>query len=267
MGHEAEGDRATAVSTELPDYKPIEMPRNSPTGFVAAFFAVVTGFALIWHIWWMVIVGLVGAFATFVVFAWRDVAEYELPAAELAAIDAKRREARVALVEGREPGITPVKYPRPPAAGSAQARRTRRARSAATRVRRRNASSPVTGSGSSSSPTSSCSPASMPPMRCCRMRRRAARRPGKLFNLRIVALETAFLLFSSFACGMATIATDARNMFWTQARLFRHGSARSRLPRAGAERVREDAVDGRWPRAQRLSLGVLHARRVATAYT
>jgi cytochrome o ubiquinol oxidase subunit 1 len=47
------------------------MPRNSATGFVVAFFAVVIGFALIWHIWWMVAVGLAGAFATFVVFAWR----------------------------------------------------------------------------------------------------------------------------------------------------------------------------------------------------
>ena len=35
------------------EYKPIEMPKNSATGFVTAFFAVVTGFALIWHIWWM----------------------------------------------------------------------------------------------------------------------------------------------------------------------------------------------------------------------
>ena len=100
--------------TDLPDYKPIEMPRNSPTGFVTAFFAVVTGFALIWHIWWMVIVGIVGAFVTFVAFAWRDVSEYELSATELAGIDHRRREARIALVEGREPGITPVEYSGPP---------------------------------------------------------------------------------------------------------------------------------------------------------
>ena len=37
-----------------------------------------------------------------------------MPAEELREIDAKRREARVALVEGREPGITPVRYSRPP---------------------------------------------------------------------------------------------------------------------------------------------------------
>jgi cytochrome o ubiquinol oxidase subunit I len=70
-----------------PDYRPIEMPRNSPTGFVCAFFATVMGFAMIWHIWWMVIAGFIGAFATFVVFAWRDHDEYEISADEVARID------------------------------------------------------------------------------------------------------------------------------------------------------------------------------------
>ena len=77
-----------------PDYEAIEMPRNSPTGFVTAFFTTLMGFALIWHIWWMVILGLVGAFATFVVFAWRDVDEYEIPAEEVARLDRERRRLR-----------------------------------------------------------------------------------------------------------------------------------------------------------------------------
>ncbi|MER9232651.1 cytochrome o ubiquinol oxidase subunit I [Mesorhizobium sp. M0622] len=77
-----------------PDYEPIEMPRNSPTGFVCAFFATVMGFALIWHIWWMVALGALGAFATFVVFAWRDIPEYVIPAAEVAQIDRANRGAR-----------------------------------------------------------------------------------------------------------------------------------------------------------------------------
>jgi cytochrome o ubiquinol oxidase subunit 1 len=84
--------------TKEPDYQPIEMPRNSPTGFVCAFFASVTGFALIWHIWWMAIVALIGAYATFVVFAWRDHDEYEIPAEEVARIDRANREARRGLV-------------------------------------------------------------------------------------------------------------------------------------------------------------------------
>ncbi|HUN43741.1 MAG TPA: cytochrome o ubiquinol oxidase subunit I [Acetobacteraceae bacterium] len=77
-----------------PDYKPIELPRNSPTGFITAFFATITGFALIWQIWWMVGLGLVAAYAVFVIFAWRDKEEYEVPAEEVAAIDRARRSAR-----------------------------------------------------------------------------------------------------------------------------------------------------------------------------
>jgi cytochrome o ubiquinol oxidase subunit 1 len=63
---------------QLP-YEPIEMPKNSPTGFVTAFFAVVTGFALIWHIWWMAGLGGAGAFVTLIVFAFRKQEEVEVP--------------------------------------------------------------------------------------------------------------------------------------------------------------------------------------------
>jgi cytochrome o ubiquinol oxidase subunit I len=73
-----------------PIYETIEMPRNSPTGFVAAFFAVVTGFALIWHIWWMVIVGLVGAAVTVLACGWRDDREREIPATEIAQLERAR---------------------------------------------------------------------------------------------------------------------------------------------------------------------------------
>jgi cytochrome o ubiquinol oxidase subunit 1 len=66
--------------TDLPDYKPIEMPRNSPTGIRGGFLCRVTGFAL--DLAYLVDGHrrAVGAFATFVVFAWRDHSEYELSA-------------------------------------------------------------------------------------------------------------------------------------------------------------------------------------------
>jgi cytochrome o ubiquinol oxidase subunit 1 len=83
-----------------PHYRDIEMPRNSPTGFVCAFFATVMGFALIWHIWWMVLLGGIGAFATFVVFAWRDHDEYVIPAADVARIDRAYRETRATAAAG-----------------------------------------------------------------------------------------------------------------------------------------------------------------------
>lgn len=85
------------LQTRERDYEDIELPRNSPTGFVCAFFATIMGFALIWHIWWMVALGAIGAVATFVAFAWRDHEEYVIPAAEVARIDRGIIEARQGL--------------------------------------------------------------------------------------------------------------------------------------------------------------------------
>ncbi len=85
--------RQTGLGVE-PVYRDIEMPRNSPTGFICAFFATLMGFALIWHIWWLVALAALGAYATFVVFAWRDRSEYTIPAAEVARIDRANRSAR-----------------------------------------------------------------------------------------------------------------------------------------------------------------------------
>ncbi|ESY87020.1 MULTISPECIES: cytochrome o ubiquinol oxidase subunit I [unclassified Mesorhizobium] len=83
-------------------YEPIEIPRNSPTGFVTAFFSTLIGFALIWHIWWLAIVGFIGAYATFVVFAWRDHGDYEIPADEVARIDRNGRAAQLAFLRSWE---------------------------------------------------------------------------------------------------------------------------------------------------------------------
>jgi cytochrome o ubiquinol oxidase subunit 1 len=69
------------------EYKPIDLPKNSPTGFITAFFAVVTGFALIWHIWWIAGLGVLGAFVTLLVFAFRREEEIEVAATEIARFD------------------------------------------------------------------------------------------------------------------------------------------------------------------------------------
>jgi cytochrome o ubiquinol oxidase subunit 1 len=62
-----------------PRLEPIEMPRNTPIGFVIAFFATVGGFALIWHIWWMAVLGLLGILVTALVHGWRVHGEVEIP--------------------------------------------------------------------------------------------------------------------------------------------------------------------------------------------
>jgi cytochrome o ubiquinol oxidase subunit 1 len=80
-------DVKSEQSVHTHQYTPIEMPKNSPTGVVTAFFAVVTGFALIWHIWWMAVLGLVGALLTALVFAFREQEEVEIPIGQIAQFD------------------------------------------------------------------------------------------------------------------------------------------------------------------------------------
>jgi cytochrome o ubiquinol oxidase subunit 1 len=74
-----------------PEYEPIEMPRNNATGFFTAFFAAVIGFALVWHIWWLVVVAALGAFAAILVLSFRDREEIEIPAEEIAQFYRRQR--------------------------------------------------------------------------------------------------------------------------------------------------------------------------------
>jgi cytochrome o ubiquinol oxidase subunit 1 len=49
----------------------LEVPKHSALGFFVAFFAVILGFSLIWHIWWLAIVGLLGMLTVSLRQAWR----------------------------------------------------------------------------------------------------------------------------------------------------------------------------------------------------
>jgi len=98
--------RENRALSDRPDYEPIEMPRNSPTGIVTAFFATAMGFALIWHIWWLVGLGFLGAWGTFVVFAWRDTVEYEIPVEEVERLDQARRRSKATLLDLPEEALS-----------------------------------------------------------------------------------------------------------------------------------------------------------------
>ena len=73
-----------------PAYEAIEMPRNSPTGFVIAFFAVISGFSLIWQIWWLVILGLLAILLIVLVFGWSENRQHEITAGEMAQLERAR---------------------------------------------------------------------------------------------------------------------------------------------------------------------------------
>jgi cytochrome o ubiquinol oxidase subunit 1 len=95
--------KQTAIKEEKlidePDYQPIEMPVNTPTGVIVAFFASLCGFAIIWYIWWLAILGLIGAFAILVWYSWRDEHEHIIPVEEVRKNARERRRIRHELLQ------------------------------------------------------------------------------------------------------------------------------------------------------------------------
>jgi cytochrome o ubiquinol oxidase subunit 1 len=77
------------------DYKQIHMPRNTSLGVVMGFFALILGFAAIWHIWWAAAIGLIGMVGALIVRSYDDDIDYYVPAEEVARIEGEHQ-ARLA---------------------------------------------------------------------------------------------------------------------------------------------------------------------------
>jgi len=68
----------------------IHLPGHSAIGFFVAFFSVIAGFALVWHIWWLAILGLLGMAGSALTHAWRIDSEIEISAEEVTAAERAR---------------------------------------------------------------------------------------------------------------------------------------------------------------------------------
>ncbi|WP_115047762.1 cytochrome o ubiquinol oxidase subunit I [Xanthomonas arboricola] len=79
-------------------YEPIHMPRNTGAGVYMGAFSVLLGFGLIWHIWWLAIVGLVGMIGSFIARTFDNDIDYWVPAEEVERIE----NARFALLEQQQ---------------------------------------------------------------------------------------------------------------------------------------------------------------------
>jgi cytochrome o ubiquinol oxidase subunit 1 len=77
-------------SAKVEPYEAIELPRNSPAGFVTAFFATVMGFSLIWHIWWLAILNFIAAVIVVLIAGWSIEREHEISAADVAQMERDR---------------------------------------------------------------------------------------------------------------------------------------------------------------------------------
>ncbi|MDQ1119523.1 cytochrome o ubiquinol oxidase subunit 1 [Pseudoxanthomonas sp. SORGH_AS 997] len=84
-------DKEAGTAYQRPThFEDIHMPRNTAIGVWMGAFSVLLGFGMIWHIWWMAIIGLVGMIGSFLVRAFDDDIDYYVPAAEVARIENAR---------------------------------------------------------------------------------------------------------------------------------------------------------------------------------
>lgn len=83
-------DEKIAPPVSAPSYSDIELPRNTAMGIYIAGFAFLFGFGLIWHMWWLALIGFVGIIACVIVRSFTEDTEYVVPAAEVARTEALR---------------------------------------------------------------------------------------------------------------------------------------------------------------------------------
>ena len=70
-------------------YDRIHMPRNTATGFVIAVLSGIFGFGMVWHIDWMIVLGLVGIFVTLTVRSFNFDTSYYVESDEIAKMQTK----------------------------------------------------------------------------------------------------------------------------------------------------------------------------------
>jgi cytochrome o ubiquinol oxidase subunit 1 len=84
------------LKLETRPYEDIHMPHNTGTGFIIAMFGGVFCFGMIWHIYWMIALGLVGIIATAIARTFDMHTDYYVPAAEVERIEKEIAQRRLA---------------------------------------------------------------------------------------------------------------------------------------------------------------------------
>ena len=70
-------------------YEDIHMPKNTSAGVIIGLFSFVFGFAMVWHIWWLAIVGVIGMIGTVLRRSFDYGIDYYVKAKEVKAIESK----------------------------------------------------------------------------------------------------------------------------------------------------------------------------------
>jgi cytochrome o ubiquinol oxidase subunit 1 len=75
-------------------YEDIALPKNTSLGLFIAVCAGALGFAMVWHIWWVLPVALIAIFAAVVARSFVSETEYVVPAAVVAATEVRHHRSR-----------------------------------------------------------------------------------------------------------------------------------------------------------------------------
>ncbi|MGR4891010.1 cytochrome o ubiquinol oxidase subunit I [Sphingopyxis sp. LARHCG72] len=71
-------------------YRDIHMPSNTGTGIILSGFCLVMGFALVWHIWWLVALSFVATIAGAIYHTFNYKRDFDIPAATVTAVEEAR---------------------------------------------------------------------------------------------------------------------------------------------------------------------------------
>jgi cytochrome o ubiquinol oxidase subunit 1 len=82
-------------------YEPIEVPRNSVTGLLVGGGAFVLGFAVVWHVWWLAALALLGLIGIVIARSFATNTTRIISADEVAAIEGRWKAAVIASNEAQ----------------------------------------------------------------------------------------------------------------------------------------------------------------------
>jgi cytochrome o ubiquinol oxidase subunit 1 len=74
----------------LSGFKPIVMPKNTPTGIILGALCIAFSFGMIWYIWWLAALGFAGALAVGIAHTFNYAREYDLAADDIARTEGER---------------------------------------------------------------------------------------------------------------------------------------------------------------------------------
>lgn len=84
-------------------YDRIHMPKNTWAGIVISGFSLVMGFAMVWHVWWLAILGTLGMIGSWIVYAFEKNKDYYVEVSEVEAIERQRYQDLALAKQGGKP--------------------------------------------------------------------------------------------------------------------------------------------------------------------